>query len=257
MVGTTGPEGTIMVEKETFSRREFLRKSGYAAGGVVGGSLVASLITMQILEEPKRGKKGTLLDGSYHDAFMFFTNRDDFRVLAAGTERIFPEDEHGPGAIKLGVPFFIDHQLAGAWGNNAREYRQGPFYKGEQTQGAQSRLTRGEIFRQGIRIMKEISQQDYNGSFQDLTADQQDDLLLALERNKVTMKGASSAEFFELLRAATLEGAYADPLYGGNRDMEGWRMKQYPGAQMAYRKHIDKRAFVEMEPQSLHNMLNK
>ena len=33
------------------------------------------------------------------------------------TERIYREDEHGPGAIALGVPNSIDKQLAGPLGN--------------------------------------------------------------------------------------------------------------------------------------------
>ena len=57
----------------------------------------------------------------------------------------------GPGAIGLDVPYFIDHQLAGNYGSNSKEYMQGPFDVGAPTQGYQSRLTRAEIFRQGIQ----------------------------------------------------------------------------------------------------------
>ncbi|UZM99677.1 gluconate 2-dehydrogenase subunit 3 family protein [Lysinibacillus sp. MHQ-1] len=63
----------------------------------------------------------------------------------------FPEDDLGPGAIGLDVPYFIDHQLAGNYGSNSKEYMQGPFDVGTPTQGYQSRLTRAEIFRQGIQ----------------------------------------------------------------------------------------------------------
>ena len=46
-------------------------------------------------------------------------------------KRIYPEDEHGPGAIKLGAPFFIDKQLASPWGRNADDYMVRPFKPGE------------------------------------------------------------------------------------------------------------------------------
>ena len=82
---------------------------------------------------------------------MFFRNEKDFSILSKATERIFPEDDLGPGAIGLDVPYFIDHQLAGNYGSNSKEYMQGPFDVGAPTQGYQSRLTRAEIFRQGIQ----------------------------------------------------------------------------------------------------------
>lgn len=248
-----------MSEQEKYSRRDFLKKSGYAAGGVVGGGLIASLITMQVMEDDPKTKNQSNggSEDQFNDAFMFFTNRDDFRVLASSCERVFPEDENGPGAIKLGVPFFIDHQLAGPWGNNTKEYMQGPFYKGEPTQGYQSRMNRGEIFRMGIKKLKEKSQSDYEKSFQELSAEEQDEILTAFENDEVKMTGTTSAEFFELMRAATIEGVYADPMYSGNRNMEGWKMKQFPGAQMSYIGKIESDKFEDIEPQSLHSMLNK
>jgi gluconate 2-dehydrogenase gamma chain len=37
-----------------------------------------------------------------------------------------------------------------------------------------------------------------------------------------------------------MEGFFADPLYGGNRDMVSWKMIGFPGARYDYRDHIDK-----------------
>ena len=36
----------------------------------------------------------------------------------------------------------------------------------------------------------------------------------------------------------TKEGFFADPVYGGNRDMAGWRMIGFPGARYDYRDWI-------------------
>jgi gluconate 2-dehydrogenase gamma chain len=65
-----------------------------------------------------------------------------------------------------------------------------------------------------------------------------------------------SSDFFQILRSSTIEGAYADPLYGGNKNMEGWKMKEYPGAQLSYRNLMteDYQAgaeYVVIEPMSL------
>ena len=48
-----------------------------------------------------------------------------------------------------------------------------------------------------------------------------------------------------------MEGAYSDPLYGGNRDMKGWKMKEFPGAVASYANMIEEKEFVKMDPVSL------
>ncbi|WP_390217059.1 gluconate 2-dehydrogenase subunit 3 family protein [Halobacillus seohaensis] len=70
------------------------------------------------------------------------------------------------------------------------------------------------------------------------------------------MKHVSSLYFFELLRSATISGTYADPLYGGNANMEAWKMKNFPGSQMSYLKEIESEEFIEMEPNSLRDHLS-
>ena len=80
--------------------------------------------------------------------------------------------------------------------------------------------------------------------------------LLALQYPKfeiVVINDVTGKTFFNLLRMLTVEGAYADPLYGGNKNMEGWRMRKYPGNQMAYTDIMAKDEFVAMEPRSLHD----
>src|SRR5699024_12442357 len=68
----------------------------------------------------------TLSSRSPHSALPIYRS-DDFETLAAATERIFPEDDAGPGAIALGVPYFIDKQLSGFWGTNHEDYMKGPY----------------------------------------------------------------------------------------------------------------------------------
>ena len=64
-----------------------------------------------------------------------------------------------------------------------------------------------------------------------------------LDLDKIKLKlrpGFSTKEFFELMLQNTMEGFFADPLYGGNRGMASWKMIGFPGARYDYRDHIDK-----------------
>lgn len=238
------------------SRRNFLKNSGYAVGGLIVGGVIGSLIRTG----PKPGTPQTPTptpapsEMNYNQALMFF-NQEQFQLVEAATERIFPADELGPGAKELGVAFFIDHQLAGEWGVNGREYMQGPFYVGEKTQGYQGRLRRREVFDIALREMQNYSMHKYNKKFIELAPEEQDAVLKAFETDEVALTTISASAFFKTLFSSTMEGVYSDPLYGGNNKMNGWRLKNYPGNQMAYSDIIDKDEFVKMEPVSLREHL--
>jgi gluconate 2-dehydrogenase gamma chain len=180
---------------------------------------------------------------------MFFTPAQ-YQIVDAATERIFPADENGPGAKALGAAFYIDHQLAGAWGLNAREYMGPPFFVGEKVQGYQGRLRRREMFEIALQEIENASQTKYGKKFTTLTGEEQDAVLTAFETDEIKLTTISPSGFFRLLRTSTIEGAYCDPLYGGNIDMNGWKMKNYPGNQMSYTDVIDKN-FTKIPPKSL------
>lgn len=260
--------------KDGMSRRTFLKNTGLVAGGVVGGSLLGGLFTNQIKEKPADTQTAQS-SGNLQDARMFFSRKEDFDILSAATERIYPADDIGPGAIELGVPYFIDKQLNGEWGMNAKEYTKGPFFN-EYVQGAQdkgrsqdnqgpntevqqpnptpryqTRLRRNEIFVLGLREMDHVAQTEFGSRFIELDGEQQDKVLQLFEEGKVKMRGYSSKDFFHLLRQLTIEGAYADPLYGGNKDMMGWKMKEYPGPRATYMPQIEAEEFIVMDQESL------
>lgn len=250
--------------EKQMSRRDFLKTSGIAAGTLVGGGLIGGAIGYNMKKTAAPGESAQQdRQGEEEQRKVavvspkgrkFFKNNLDFNVLSQATERIFPEDELGPGAISLGVPYFIDNQLAGSYGVNAREYMQGPFEVGEPTQGYQTPLIRQEVFLQGVRKLEEEAQRRFNDSFVNLEGEQMDEILTAFQNGEVEMHGVTSNFFFQLLRSATLEGAYSDPIYSGNNNMDGWRMKGFPGHQMAYINEIESEEFIEYEPQSLASM---
>ncbi|MGG4440227.1 gluconate 2-dehydrogenase subunit 3 family protein [Brevibacillus fortis] len=235
------------VNEQPVSRRNFLKNSGLVLGGLVVGGVAGSLLRKP---EPPTPPAAPPPAADYNQALMFFTP-EQFKVADAACERIFPEDELGPGAKALGAAYFIDHQLAGDWGFNAREYMQAPFFPGEITQGYQGRLKRREIFDIGLQEMNNYSNSTHGKRFYELPAEQQDAVLKAFETDEVKLTTISASTFFNMLRASTIEGVYADPLYGGNKNMAGWKMKNFPGNQMAYTQLIDKPEFVKMAPLSL------
>lgn len=245
-------EATKTKESQRMSRRKFLTRSGYAVGGVVLGGLLGYLI-------PKEGAKPATPPApqkqvaNYNEALMFFT-QEQYAITQAAVERIFPADDNGPGAKDLGVAFFIDHQLAGDWGFNARDYMQPPFYVGEKTQGYQGRINRREIFYIGLRELQNYSQKKYKKDFPSLSPEEQDAVLTAFQNDEVNVTTISASGFFNLLRSSTLEGVYSDPLYGGNKNMQGWAMRDYPGNQMTYTNIIEK-DFTVVPPQSLRDHL--
>jgi gluconate 2-dehydrogenase gamma chain len=236
------------------SRRKFLVNTGYALGGVVLGGAVGTLIkknppSAAPAPSPTTPAGEVSEPRNYNRALMFF-NQAQFQMVDAATERIYPADENGPGAKGLGVAFFIDHQLAGAWGLNAREYMGPPFYTGEKVQGYQGRLRRREIFEIALQEMENLSQSKYTKNFTALTGEEQDAVLQSFETDEIKLTTVSPSGFFRILRTSTLEGAFSDPLYGGNIDMNGWKMKSYPGNQMSFTDVIDK-DFTKIPPKSL------
>jgi gluconate 2-dehydrogenase gamma chain len=97
--------------------------------------------------------------------------------------------------------------------------------------------------RLGLRALADYTHTTYKKEFRALTAEQQDEVLAGLDGGKISLKlkpGFSTKEFFELMLQNTMEGFFADPLYGGNRNMASWKMIGFPGARYDYRDHIDK-----------------
>ncbi len=142
-------------------------------------------------------------------------------VIQAAAERILPGDASGPGATDAGVVIYIDRQLAGPYGRDKYRYTKAPFVDSMPEHGYQGKDAPRDIYRAGIRAL---------GDFAGLSPAEQDQRLRAIE----------TAIFFRLLRQHTIEGMFSDPLHGGNANMVGWQLIEYPGPLMSYRDEIDK-----------------
>lgn len=166
-------------------------------------------------------------------AFAFLTPPEQAFVEAA-VERLIPSDEHGPGAREADVAFYIDQQLRGAWGTGAGQYRQGPWTAGTPEQGYQLNMTPQQLYRVGIAQTNGYCKQRYGKTFDQLSGAHQEEVLQGLEKGTIELADVPAKTFFAFLFENTLEGFWADPLYGGNRNGVGWKQIGFPGVAAAY-----------------------
>jgi gluconate 2-dehydrogenase gamma chain len=192
------------------SRRRLLR--------LAGASGLASALPLQAPAKPAA-------------TYAFFT-AGEAALVEAAVARLIPADELGPGALEAGVPAYLDRQLAGAWGAGERLYRSGPWREGTPSQGYQLPFTPAELFRHALRAV--------DPDFGNMPPQAQDEYLRALQKGTRDLGGVPSSVFFETLLAATIEGFFSDPVYGGNRGMAGWKLVGFPGAYANYYELVDR-----------------
>lgn len=171
------------------------------------------------------------------EAYQYLTS-SEARFVESAVSRLIPADELGVGAVEAGVPTFIDRQLAGEFGAGTRWYMQGPWSKGEPTQGYQSRMTPAALYRAAIREIDAAVSNESGGTFAELPANDQDAWLHRLEDGKPDLPTADAKLFFKMLWQNTQEGFWADPIYGGNRAMAGWRLIGFPGARYDHSEFV-------------------
>ena len=60
-----------------------------------------------------------------------------------------------------------------------------------------------------------------------------------MEQGKAELAGINGKDFFEALLKIAMEGFFADPIYGGNKNKASWRMVGYPGLPSTYGNLIE------------------
>jgi gluconate 2-dehydrogenase gamma chain len=207
------------------SRREFLR----AMIAVVPVSMAVCAPFSAIRRSPAQAYSP-----------RYFT-REEWAFLQAACERLVPADENGPGAMELGVPEFIDREMDGAFGHGANWYMQGPFATAAPELGYQSPLVPREVYRIGIASTDSYCRRTFgNRSFSELPIATQDSVLADLESGALDFEKVSGKSFFGFLLQNAKEGYLSDPIHGGNRNMESWKMIGFPGARADFMDWVDK-----------------
>jgi len=150
--------------------------------------------------------------------------------VEAVCDHMIPADELTPSGVDLGVAVFIDRALASGWGKGDRLYLQGPWKTGTPNQGYQLALTPAELYRAGISQANAWCRKTHGRTFDRLPVDQKEAFLQALSKGAVELPGGlPSRPFFDVIYQTVMEGMFADPVYGGNRDKAAWRMLGFPG----------------------------
>jgi gluconate 2-dehydrogenase gamma chain len=201
-------KGGISVSKHDADRRAFLVRAAVGAGAVAG--LAPQNHAQNVEHHEKAAEKApapaqTHSTGEGHGAFF---NPHNASTIAAFAERLMPGAPGKPGAHDAGVLNYIDLALAGAYADLQ------------------------DFYRRGIAQLDGYCQQAHKQPFAQLDAAKQEEVIAALEAGTATgFAWPTAQEFFNTLRTHTMEGMFADPIYGGNKDFAGWKLVGFPGAQ--------------------------
>ena len=197
-----------MRRKDGASRREFLSRAAVGAGAVAGAGLVPEAVARTQEQHTDAATADARPRSEAHGAFF---NQHDAATVAAFAERIMPGAPGKPGARDAGVLNYIDLALAGAY------------------------MDLQDFYRRGLAQLDEYCRTTYHEPFARLRPAQQDAVIRALEEGAATgFVWPTSQEFFNMVRTHTMEGMFADPVYGGNKDFAGWRLVGFPGAQPVF-----------------------
>ena len=224
--------------EKSSSRRRFLKSvTAMGAAALPASTLAAESHAGHAQHAPQA--KRAAAPSPQARAYMFLT-QPEAAFIDAAVARLIPKDELGPGAKEAGVTHFIDQQLFGGYGTMAKKYKQGPWPEGTPQQGYQSPLTPAEVYRAAIRDANSYCRKQYGKAFDALSIAQQDEVLKGLDEGKVELESVRAQFFFNMLLSNTVEGFFADPVYGGNRDKAGWKLVGFPGVAAVYTSFIDK-----------------
>jgi gluconate 2-dehydrogenase gamma chain len=136
------------------------------------------------------------------------------QTLRAIVARLIPADENGPGALEARADRFIDRALAGAL------------------------KSQRPVYAEGLAAVDAFAQSNKGQAFSKLSPADQDTVLTAIQIN--------SPQFFNLVRAHTIQGTFSDPFYGGNESFIGWDLIGYPGARIAVSANLQR---VDTKPE--------
>jgi gluconate 2-dehydrogenase gamma chain len=219
---------------QNLARRDFLK------GAVVGGAAAAtvSLPDSARAQQPAAAAPAAAPPASPGYSFL---NLEEAAFVEALVDHMVPADELSPKGTDIGINVFIDRALAGAWGNGDRLYMQGPWKKGVPSQGYQVPLTPAQLYRSGIEATNAHCRKTYGKTFERLTEQQREEVLMALSTGKLPFdNGLPASLFWTTLYQTVMQGMFADPIYGGNRNKAGWKLIGFPGVIAVHRENVEK-----------------
>ena len=226
-------------EQAGFARREFLK------GAVVGGAAAAAGLPQGAEAQtpaPAAAPTATATAAALPVAPGYeFLNIEEAAFVEKLVDHMVPADEFTPKGTDMGLAVYIDRALVGSWGKGDRLYMQGPWKEGVPSQGYQLPLTPAQLYRAGITATNAHCQKTYGKPFDRLSAAQREEVLQGLAGAKIKFDaGPPVRPFWTTVYQTVMEGMFADPMYGGNRDKAGWKLIGFPGVLALYHDQVEK-----------------
>src|SRR5436305_13729820 len=103
-------------------------------------------------------------------------------------------------------------------------------------------MAHARLYRAGIEATNSYCRKTYGGKpFDRLDAKQREEVLVGLSGGKITFEhGPPARTFWTTVYQTVMEGMFADPIHGGNRDKAGWKLIGFPGAIAVHRENVHK-----------------
>lgn len=230
-------------DKANNSRRDFLLKSMTLIPAVAIGTSGVSLRT------PAMATTDTPKPADYQPTFFTW---QEWAFIKAAVARLIPADERGPGALEAGVPEFIDRQMNTPYATGSLWYMQGPFNPDvPQEMGYQLPLVPKQIYNLGIADADAYSMKVAGKGFAELNGAQQDAMLQKFESGDAEFQQLPAKLFFSYLLQNTREGFFSDPIHGGNKELVGWKLINFPGARADFMDWVERGQRYPFPPVSI------
>ena len=215
------------MSEDNFDRRDFLKSA------VLGGAAAATVALPSVATA--QGAAAAPAPG-----YAFLTP-EEAAFVETLVDHMVPADQHTPKGTDVGINIYIDRALAGGWGKGDKLYMQGPWAAGVPEQGYQLPLLPADLYRFGIASTNAHCVKAFGKPFDQITSAQREEVLKGLDSGKLTFEsGLSSRVFFGVVYQTVMEGMFADPIYGGNKDKVGWKMLGFPGVVQVNAQNIAK-----------------
>jgi gluconate 2-dehydrogenase gamma chain len=182
------------------SRRDLLKRAGLA-----GAALTVPITPAMPAEPAVQAKAAAAAPAPLRREPIENLTAAEADLLEAICARIIPTDANGPGAREARAAHYIDRALGGALSSSKAAYTA------------------------GLAALDAYSRSSRRAPFLELSARDQDSVLIDVETGAATGFTGSSGQFFAMVRTHTLQGTFGDPYYGGNANFIGWDMLGYPG----------------------------
>jgi gluconate 2-dehydrogenase gamma chain len=221
------------MDHEGIDRRIFLKRAVAGSAVAVGSGVSQTALAQTGSAKPASAEPTP--------AGYTYLSPDEAAFIEAVVDHMIPADALTPKGTDLGINVYIDRALSSGWGKGERFYRQGPWKLGTANQGYQLSMTPSELYRAGIPAADAQCIKLYGKPFAKITTEQREAFLVAWQGGKVTFDdGPPARTFFNMLYGNVMEGMFADPIYGGNKDKAGWKMIGFGGVVAVHQQNVEK-----------------